>query len=235
MELLVVVAILSVLAALLLPVLNAARVAAWGSGCVSNLKQLGYGFHLYAQDYDDLFPYAVDAGDANALDYWRTNPVMPDAYDQVEALVEKQRMLPVVMAHYTSTKLLWRCPADAGINYSDNGFIFGGGDTQGDTAFDALGMSYTYRTELGLLQKPMTSLREPSRVNVLMDMAGYWHSRFHRSPRTEEDTRDSNFWGYNVLFADGHVKNVTSSGYFEAWGYKLSDRDPFEAPPPQVP
>ncbi len=55
-ELLVVVAIIAVLAAILMPVLIGARERAWMATCASNLKQIGEAFLLYAPDYDDRLP-----------------------------------------------------------------------------------------------------------------------------------------------------------------------------------
>jgi prepilin-type N-terminal cleavage/methylation domain-containing protein/prepilin-type processing-associated H-X9-DG protein len=52
-ELLVVVAIIAVLVAILLPALNKAREAAKAAQCASNLRQLGIGWRLYANDWND--------------------------------------------------------------------------------------------------------------------------------------------------------------------------------------
>ena len=55
-ELLVVVAVIGVLAALLLPALGRARQRARTVACISNLKQLGVAFAMYAADYNDSWP-----------------------------------------------------------------------------------------------------------------------------------------------------------------------------------
>jgi prepilin-type N-terminal cleavage/methylation domain-containing protein/prepilin-type processing-associated H-X9-DG protein len=55
-ELLVVVAVIGILAALLFPVFVRARDMARKATCQSNLKQFGAAFHMYAADYDGLFP-----------------------------------------------------------------------------------------------------------------------------------------------------------------------------------
>jgi prepilin-type N-terminal cleavage/methylation domain-containing protein len=52
-ELLVVIAIIAILAAILFPVFARARENARRASCQSNLKQIGLGMLMYAQDYDD--------------------------------------------------------------------------------------------------------------------------------------------------------------------------------------
>jgi len=55
-ELLVVIAIIAILAAILFPVFAQARDKARAASCLSNLKQMGTAWMMYAQDYDELFP-----------------------------------------------------------------------------------------------------------------------------------------------------------------------------------
>lgn len=55
-ELLVVIAIIAILAAMLLPALNAARERGRNANCISKLKQIGYAVHMYADDNQSMLP-----------------------------------------------------------------------------------------------------------------------------------------------------------------------------------
>src|SRR6476660_9645152 len=55
-ELLVVIAIIGILAALLLPALNAAKNRAKRTACLSNLKQVNAGLLMYADDNSGAMP-----------------------------------------------------------------------------------------------------------------------------------------------------------------------------------
>ena len=58
-ELLVVIAIIAVLISILLPALNAARASAVSANCLSNLRQIGQAFYLYASEYNSSMPPAL--------------------------------------------------------------------------------------------------------------------------------------------------------------------------------
>lgn len=70
-ELLIVIAIIAILAALLLPALNSARDKAMAIKCLSNLKQQGTGFLQYAMDNKERVPCSATPG-TNGVHYaWR--------------------------------------------------------------------------------------------------------------------------------------------------------------------
>lgn len=76
-ELLVVIAIIAILAAILFPVFARARENARRTSCSSNLKQIGLGFMMYVQDYDEKYPLSFASysqvppnGDWGGSYYW---------------------------------------------------------------------------------------------------------------------------------------------------------------------
>ncbi len=77
-ELLVVIAIIAILAAILFPVFARAREKARQASCLSNLKQLGLGAMMYAQDYDERIASdwwnVGSAGDPNERWFLRIYP-----------------------------------------------------------------------------------------------------------------------------------------------------------------
>ncbi|HEY3396261.1 MAG TPA: prepilin-type N-terminal cleavage/methylation domain-containing protein [Armatimonadota bacterium] len=68
-ELLVVIAIIAILAAILFPVFARARAKAQQTTCLSNMKQLGLGFLMYASDYDDKMCPAYYYTDSYAVEH----------------------------------------------------------------------------------------------------------------------------------------------------------------------
>jgi prepilin-type N-terminal cleavage/methylation domain-containing protein len=66
-ELLVVIAIIAILAGLLLPALARAKSKAKTTACINNLKQIGIGLRMWANDNDGKFPWQVLVDDGGTM------------------------------------------------------------------------------------------------------------------------------------------------------------------------
>jgi prepilin-type N-terminal cleavage/methylation domain-containing protein len=138
-ELLVVVAIIAILVAILLPALAGARRASRRAVCGSNLRQIGIGIHLYAQEYAGFIPRGPDA--LHPLDFGSsalaTNQLWIGASDQPAPHALRFTALGVLLATTAPDPALYFCPADDNFNQ-------GAELDKLRTDADAYG-SYTYR------------------------------------------------------------------------------------------
>jgi prepilin-type processing-associated H-X9-DG protein len=121
-ELLVVMAMIAIMAALMLPALSKARQQGSAASCLNNQKQLAYAFHMYAQDNSDRIVQMADyetgadiwpaggfwAGPVRVPDVWQG---ATDALDAVRAGLTSSN----AFYFYCSAVESYHCPADSRI------------------------------------------------------------------------------------------------------------------------
>jgi prepilin-type N-terminal cleavage/methylation domain-containing protein/prepilin-type processing-associated H-X9-DG protein len=90
-ELLVVMAVISILAALLLPTLGKAKEAGKATACLSNLRQIGTSLQLYVDDNHNLMPFMRDRD---------------------LSLTNEQPTPDLVLSNYLGNRNILRCPSD---------------------------------------------------------------------------------------------------------------------------
>lgn len=101
------IAVLTLVAALLLPALAQVREKARQSTCVTNLRQIGMAFALYLQDYDERLPDRRDLKLSLPGGYrpWTTWP----------ASDPRSGWAAVLLAPYRARAGIWSCPSVAGM------------------------------------------------------------------------------------------------------------------------
>ena len=202
-ELLIVLAIISALAALLFPVFWTARGKARDAVCSSNLRQIGLGIAMYQQDYDGKFPYASDPINRVTAALW--TPYFP----QYAADIPQMPLLPATLTTYIKTAEVFHCPADNGFSATDAPYV---PLETSPTSYEAFGISYSFYTLLPACQSKDATVQYPANTMLLYDPVGYWHGSL--TPIVPR---------YNMLFVDGHVKNMTRSQLDGVANHNLND------------
>src|ERR1041384_1599551 len=99
-ELLVVVGIVGILAAILLPALSKAKARSTRISCVCNLKQVGVAFRTWALDHNDKYPMQVSITNGGSMEL-TGSPSTPMVFAHFN-----------VMSNELSTPKVLFCPAD---------------------------------------------------------------------------------------------------------------------------
>lgn len=215
-ELLVVIAIIAILAAILFPVFTRAKAAAKKTVCMSNLKQIGTSILLYMADYDDRFPYAVDAVDKFRPEIW-------DPYPNFRAQIPNMPLMHEVLQTYVKNYDVFKCPSDTGSQMLDTHpwMTF----PASPSMFKQYGLSYMFRTEIAFRKMTHSELSDVAGVNVMMDGSGHWHEGERALTQSDWDNGESlekrKLFRYNILYGDMHVKSVRDDVLTAAWATEL--------------
>jgi prepilin-type N-terminal cleavage/methylation domain-containing protein/prepilin-type processing-associated H-X9-DG protein len=194
LELLCVILIISLLAALLLPVYNQARARAQVIGCVEHLHQVGIGFHSFAHDHNGLFPMAVPAAAGGALEFVQRGYLAGGdfyfAYRQFQALSNE----------LVSPRLLV-CPADTRQPAANFSLL----QNSNTSYFVAVTAQYSQPASLLAGDANLTSRQtgQGSFVRLGLNAPLRW-------------TRDLHQFKGNLLYADGRVVERKTPGFMAA-------------------
>ena len=200
-ELLVVIALIALLAALLFPIFGTMRGKARESACLSNLHQIGIAITMYSQDYDDLYPYALDPVD-------KYTPQTLEGIDPVfAASIPYLPLLSETLQPYVRSREVFHCPSDVGFQLTD--FSLQPLDAR-PSAFGKFGMSYSYFAEVILYHRTQETLTSPAQLPLSYDLSGRWHG-----------STDQSEWRYVSVFADGHSKSMGINAFTNLFALPL--------------
>lgn len=197
LEILIVIAIISILAAILFPVFGRARENARRSSCQSNLKQIGLAVLQYSQDYDETMPItgSNSGGDVVGL----LQPYTKQSFGQG----------------------IWKCPSHA-LMTDGNGWTSSYGYNFEFLLVPGPDYPHTYPNGFDNAGVSLSFLARPAETLCFVDhnvisVAGVPNSQLYSYvARPGEATTDDQLGRpdlrhlerANVLFCDGHVKSV---------------------------
>ena len=211
-ELLVVIAVIGILAAILFPVFARARENARRASCQSNLKQIGLGLAQYTQDYDETLP-TMSATAQGTVSYNSSNNWTAPAAETTRYATSPYQNWIQSIHPYVKSWQLYKCVAATQNAYTPLGYPCY--ESQGDS-------DSSYRYNGVMLQRRLSAIQQPSTLIHILESTFASGTAWIRPsvsttvsslPLTTSATFirwlepfPLHFDGVNLLFADGHVK-----------------------------
>lgn len=203
LELLVVVVIIGILAALLLPGLSRAKATARRTTCLNNLKQINLGMRLYWDEHAD-FPPGIPNTASTPYGYWTGYKELIRSYVGLNGVS-------------SPADQLFACPADTWyydflLRHRPSFYVgksFHGQSVSDYSSYFSNAGAITNATNaMGLKGARVTSLPHPSKSILVAEFPAFlpfsWHQPNH--PRSEEFPDITFNDAVNGLsFVDGHV------------------------------
>ena len=217
LELLAVIAIIGILAALLLPALNKASASAKRTSCLNNLRQINLAVRQYADDHNSLLPMITNSGPPKV---WSDYALFVRSYLGLKGSP-------------SSNDVVFACPADTfdcGYHeeYSPEGVHLQAKFRFNSYAFNAAN-SFTMYSKLtgpitspGIAGRKMSSVKEPVKTVLVVESPALDPFSWHQPAKSlANNARDT------VSFVDGHASYIKmywdatnfSFGHVEAWNY----------------
>jgi prepilin-type N-terminal cleavage/methylation domain-containing protein/prepilin-type processing-associated H-X9-DG protein len=221
-EILVVIAIISLLAGILFPVFSKAREKGRQSQCLSNMRQIGVALLLYRQDYDGRLPIATDTSDKGVATGWHSNDI------EIQNILKTAPALNTTLSPYIKSDEIWHCPQDIGGHRLASRYADISDNIVQDcfpSFFNNLKTSYKYRVEASFIQNidnadavDFSEKKLSSSEIILMGEMQWWHFRNDGNAVHDYFFDSTASLGFmSTLFADGHVKALPEKEFGNYW------------------